>query len=113
MFSIIFFFNFIFGNFIISIIKNSFLGSQKDIFTAAASGDLAFLKEQIEKNAVPINATDYNGNTALHWAAYKRQRPVVEYLLSKGEIQRFTFSYSVSLSDDISKEYFEMFKVHP
>lgn len=33
---------------------------------------------------VPINAVDAQGNTALHWAAYRNHPQLVEYLLSMG-----------------------------
>jgi ankyrin repeat protein len=62
----------------------TFQVSRKDIFVAAASGDLGFCREQIENQGVGVNATDPNGNTALHWAAYKRHPHIVDYLLSKG-----------------------------
>jgi ankyrin repeat protein len=60
------------------------IGPQKDIFSAAANGDLKFCKEEIEGKGVSVDIVDHNGNTPLHWAAYNKQRHVVQFLLSKG-----------------------------
>jgi uncharacterized protein len=50
---------------------------------AANQGDAASLKSYIEKGA-DVNAREYNGGTALWWAAWNGQAGVVNLLLAKG-----------------------------
>lgn len=55
-----------------------------DLFSAAASGDTARVKEAIDAGS-DVNARDQiTGNTALHHAAFKADPATIEYLRSQG-----------------------------
>lgn len=59
------------------------------IFTDAMQGKLSNIVEAIthleaEEQMSILNQVDYKGATLLHWACYRGQYDVVEYLLAKG-----------------------------
>jgi len=51
---------------------------------AVKTGDLANVKEFVEKDKCDVNAQDQNKRTPLHWAADFNQVSVMQYLVSKG-----------------------------
>jgi ankyrin repeat protein len=55
-----------------------------DIFTAAGLGKTKDIERLLRWYKPLINATDSDGQTALHWAAYTGQKAVVDLLLAKG-----------------------------
>lgn len=54
--------------------------------TAAGKGDLVAVKKHLDKHPGDINQQDQRGLTALHWASYRGQLPVVRYLLERGAL---------------------------
>lgn len=57
------------------------MGSQ-EVMKAASSGNLGEL-QLLENKGYSLAAPDADGNTPLHMAAYKNQKAIVEYLLSR------------------------------
>ena len=62
----------------------AFQASPEEIFKAAAEGDLAKVRELVEKNPELVNARDEEKSTLLHGAAAAGHIDIVKYLLSKG-----------------------------
>jgi palmitoyltransferase len=48
------------------------------------NGDLALCKQLVEQEGSDVNTADAEGNTALHWAVYRRHNEVARYLIQKG-----------------------------
>lgn len=57
---------------------------EKEIFKAVKAGDVALVKVYVDQNAELLNARDKEGNTPLHWAAWRGFPDVVEALLDAG-----------------------------
>eukprot|EP00727_Mastigamoeba_balamuthi_P005448 m51a1_g1522 hypothetical protein (575) ;mRNA; f:440947-444774 len=56
-----------------------------DVFEATKVGAIDYIRKFVEQNReANVNAADSDGATILHWACYKGQPHVVEYLLSQG-----------------------------
>jgi len=55
-----------------------------DFFRAVQKGDLATVKKFLEADGKLINAKDWEGYTALHFAAFNNRKDVAAYLLEKG-----------------------------
>jgi ankyrin repeat protein len=53
------------------------------LLSYASKGNVTAIKELLDQNAV-VNASDYDGRTALHLAASEGHVPVVELLLKRG-----------------------------
>ncbi|AHF74492.1 ankyrin repeat family protein [Candidatus Sodalis pierantonius str. SOPE] len=53
---------------------------------AVKSGNLSYVQKLMAKSTDEINATEYDGNTALHMAAYADKRAIVEQLLTAESI---------------------------
>ncbi|HUV29656.1 MAG TPA: ankyrin repeat domain-containing protein [Acidobacteriota bacterium] len=58
--------------------------SDVDIFTAAEQGDFEVVKKLVQENPQLVTATDDQGYSPLHKAAYNNHLNVVEYLISQG-----------------------------
>jgi len=56
----------------------------KDIHQAATDGDLDTVKEWIERRRCDVDAPGKDGETALHWAAFKNNLKIAKYLLDHG-----------------------------
>ena len=54
-----------------------------DPFEAARQGDMGALRSHIEAKSFPVNQTDTEERTALHWAAASGHTTLVEYLLAQ------------------------------
>lgn len=59
------------------------LGTTSLLLSYASKGNVTAIKELLDQNAV-VNASDYDGRTALHLAASEGHVPVVELLLKHG-----------------------------
>lgn len=59
------------------------LGTTSLLLSYASRGDVTAIKELLDDGAV-VNASDYDGRTALHLAASEGHVPVVELLLQRG-----------------------------
>jgi len=59
-------------------------GARHDIFTASALGEADLVESLVENDPRLLNARDYRGDTALHWAAKRGQKKVVDVLLARG-----------------------------
>ncbi|KAI9208464.1 acyl-CoA-binding domain-containing protein 1-like protein [Polychytrium aggregatum] len=57
--------------------------ADKTIFEWAEEGNLERVKKMIE-NGAPIDGTDEQGMTLLHWASDREYQPLVEYLIARG-----------------------------
>jgi ankyrin repeat protein len=64
--------------------SHSYQASPEDIFKTAAEGNLAKVKELVEKNPELVKAKDKESETPLHKAAAQGHMDVVNYLISKG-----------------------------
>ncbi|NPV02938.1 MAG: hypothetical protein HPY53_16310 [Brevinematales bacterium] len=58
-------------------------GTENGIWSLAESGSLNELKNLVENIKVNVNATDKEGKTALHYAAFANQTNIIYYLISK------------------------------
>ena len=55
-----------------------------DIWRAAKSGDLTDLQHLVEEDPSLLSATDDDGSTPLHWAAYFDRIEVLNFILQRG-----------------------------
>ena len=53
---------------------------------AAGKGDLAAVTKHLGRHPGDLDQQDQRGLTALHWASYRGQLPVVRYLLERGAV---------------------------
>ena len=59
-------------------------GARLDIFTASGLGKIDEMERFLRADKTLIDATDFEGKTALHWAAQTGQKAAAELLLTKG-----------------------------
>lgn len=57
---------------------------EKEIFKAVKAGDVALVKDYVGREPALLNARDKEGNTPLHWAAWKGFPDVAEALIDAG-----------------------------
>lgn len=63
---------------------------------AIKTGDLAGVKEYVEKDKMNVNMKGNNGRTPLHWAADYGQVEIMQFLLSKGAKVNEKDSYGIT-----------------
>src|SRR5579863_3859755 len=79
------------------------------IHKAAETGDLAKVKELIQKNPKLISSVDSSHMTPLHWAVYNDHIDVAEFLLAKGaDVKALTFDGYTPLHFAAGRGYKEM-----
>lgn len=74
------------------------------IFDAAYRGNLELVQSRLDRG-VDVNLTDQSGKTPLHYAVECGSKKVVEYLLTRGDIDISIRDYKGKTAKDIADEY--------
>ena len=80
--------------------KDTLSETEANYLRAAESGDLQAIQKAVNDHNVNINCLDYLGRSALELAVVEEHTPVIEYLLTRSNIQCIEDAFLVAIGKD-------------